>query len=87
MDRNATRYYGDQHLTPKAVGLIAVAAESGADDTLAAMRRFTAFSNPAELPVTALGGCADKPGEAAQDARAHGQGAGAGALDGRSWAR
>ena len=68
MDRNATRYYGEQWLTAKVVGLIAVAAESGADDTLAAMRRFVAFSNPEELPVVALGGCADKPGDAAQDA-------------------
>jgi multimeric flavodoxin WrbA len=68
MDRNATRYYQEEWLTPKVVGLIAVAAESSADDTLAAMRRFVALSNPEELPVVALGGCADKPGEAAQDA-------------------
>ena len=68
MDRNATRYYHEEWLTAKVVGLIAVAAESGADDTLAAMRRFVAFSNPEELPVVALGGCADKPGDAAQDA-------------------
>ena len=68
MDRNATRYYHEQWLAPKVVGLIAVAAESSADDTLAAMRRFVALSNPEELPVVALGGCADKPGEAAQDA-------------------
>ena len=68
MDRNATRYYHEEWLTAKVVGLIAVAAESSADDTLAAMRRFVAFSNPGELPVVALGGCADKPGDAAQDA-------------------
>ena len=68
MDRNATRYYGGEQLSPKAVGLIAVAGESDAEDTLAAMRRFVALSNPEELPVVALGGCADKPGEAAQDA-------------------
>ena len=68
MDRNATRYYHEEWLTAKVVGLIAVAAESSADDTLAAMRRFVAFSNPQELPVAALGGCADKPGEAADDA-------------------
>ncbi len=68
MDRNATRYYGEEWLAPKVVGLIAVAGESEAEDTLAAMRRFLALSNPEELPVVALGGCADKPGEAAQDA-------------------
>jgi multimeric flavodoxin WrbA len=68
MDRNATRYYGGEHLAPKVVGLVAVAGESDAEDTLAAMRRFVALSNPEELPVIALGGCADKPGEVAQDA-------------------
>ena len=68
MDRNATRYYHEEWLTAKVVGLIAVGAESSADDTLAAMRRFVAFSNPEELPVVALGGCADKPGAAADDA-------------------
>jgi multimeric flavodoxin WrbA len=68
MDRNATRYYHGEWLTPKAVGLIAVAAESSADDTLAAMRRFVALSNPAELPVVALGGWANEPGAAADDA-------------------
>ncbi len=68
MDRNATRYYHEEWLAPKVVGLIAVAGESGAEDTLAAMRRFVALSNPEELPVVALGGLADKPGDAAQDA-------------------
>ena len=68
MDRNATRYYREDWLTAKVVGLIAVAAESAADDTLAAMRRFVAFSCPDGVPVVTLGGCADKPGEAADDA-------------------
>jgi multimeric flavodoxin WrbA len=68
MDRNAARNYHEQWLAPKVVGLIAVAAESSADDTLAAMRRFVALSNPEEPPVVALGGLADKPGDAAQDA-------------------
>jgi multimeric flavodoxin WrbA len=68
MDRNATRYYHEEWLAPKAVGLIAVAGESDAEDTLAAMRRFVALSNPEAPPVVALGGLADKPGDAAQDA-------------------
>ena len=68
MDRNATRCYHEEWLTPKVVGLIAVAAESSAEDTLAAMRRFAALSNPEELPLVALGGCADKPEAAADDA-------------------
>jgi multimeric flavodoxin WrbA len=68
MDRNATRYYGGEQLAPKVVGLIAVAGESDAEDTLAAMRRFLTLSNPEEPPLVALGGLADKPGDAAQDA-------------------
>jgi multimeric flavodoxin WrbA len=68
MDRNAIRYFHDEWLTPKIVGLIAVAMESGLDDTLAAMRRFVALSNPQEVPTLSLGGCADKPGEAAANA-------------------
>jgi len=68
IDRNATRYYHDRWLAPKIVGLIAVAAGSGLDDTLAALRRFVALSNPQELPVVSLGGCADKPGDAAKNA-------------------
>jgi multimeric flavodoxin WrbA len=69
MDRNATRYYHEQWLAPKVVGLIAVAAETGLDDTLAAMRRFVALSNPEELPVVSMGAYADKPGDAAADAQ------------------
>ena len=68
MDRNATRYYHEEWLAPKVVGLIAVAGESDAEDTLAAMRRFVALSNPEAPPVVALGGLADKPGDAAEDA-------------------
>ena len=68
IDRNATRYYHEEWLAPKVVGLIAVAGESDAEDTLAAMRRFVALSNPEAPPVVALGGLADKPGDAAQDA-------------------
>ena len=68
IDRNATRYYHEHWLTPKVVGLIAVAAGSGLDDTLAAMRRFIALSSPQEVPVVSLGGCADKPGDAAKNA-------------------
>jgi multimeric flavodoxin WrbA len=56
MDRNATRYYHEEWLTAKVVGPIAVAAESSADDTLAAMLRFKAFSNPDELPVVSSAG-------------------------------
>ncbi len=69
MDRNAIRYFHDEWLTPKVVGLIAVAMESGLDDTLAAMRRFMALSSPQEVPTLTMGACADKPGDAAADAK------------------
>jgi multimeric flavodoxin WrbA len=68
IDRNATRYFHDERLAPRAVGLVAVSAESGLDDTLAALRRFVALSVREEPPVLTLGGFADAPGEAAQDA-------------------
>ena len=69
MDRNAIRYNHDEWLTPKIVGLIAVALESGLDDTLAAMRRFMALSDPQEAPILSMGGFADKPGDAAADTK------------------
>jgi len=47
---------------------VAIAAESGLDDTLAALRRFVALSSPEELPLVTLSGYADKPGDAAQNA-------------------
>jgi multimeric flavodoxin WrbA len=69
MDRNAIRYNHDEWLTPKIVGLIAVALESGLDDTLAAMRRFMALSDPQEAPILSMGGFADKPGDVAADTK------------------
>ena len=68
IDRNATRYYSDEWLAPKVVGLIAVAAESSADDTLGALHRFVSLSNPEEPPIVTLGALADKPTDAAKDA-------------------
>jgi multimeric flavodoxin WrbA len=68
IDRNAIRYYHDEWLAPRVVGLIAVATESGLDDTLGALRRFVTLSNPEEVPVVSMSGCADKPGDALSDA-------------------
>jgi multimeric flavodoxin WrbA len=68
IDRNVFPYNKERWLTPKVVGLIAVAQETGVDDTLAALRRFLALSSPEELPVVALGGLAYEPGEAAANA-------------------
>jgi multimeric flavodoxin WrbA len=50
IDRNAMRYYQEEWLAPQIVGLIAVATVSGLDETLAALRRFVALSNPREVP-------------------------------------
>lgn len=67
MDRAATRYYHEQWLAPKVVGLIAVAAETGLDDTLSAMGRFVSLASGDELPTLRLSGLADSPGVAAAD--------------------
>jgi multimeric flavodoxin WrbA len=67
IDRNVFRYAHDQWLPAKAVGLIAVTAETGLDDTLAALRRYVALSTDGDVPVFSCGGCADVAGAAAAD--------------------
>ena len=67
IDRNAFPYYHDEFLSPTIVGLIAVATESGLDDTLSALRRFVVLSSSQEVPTLSLGGYAQKPGDAAAD--------------------
>ena len=68
IDRNVFQYSHDVYLTPKVVGLLAVTAETGLDDTLAALRRFVALSTEAELATFSMGGFADTAGAAAGDA-------------------
>ena len=68
IDRNVFRYAHDEWLAAKAVGLIAVTAETGLDETLAALRRYVALSTHGDVPVFSLGGYADKLGAAAADA-------------------
>lgn len=68
IDRNAFRYYHEDWLTPRVVGLIAVATSSGVEDTLATLRRFVALSDPDEVPVLSMGGLASDIGDAAADA-------------------
>lgn len=65
IDRNVFRYAHGEWLPARAVGLIAVTAETGLDDTLAALRRYVALSTAGEVPVLSLGGYADTLGEAA----------------------
>jgi multimeric flavodoxin WrbA len=67
MDRNVFRYNHDVFLTPKVVGLLAVTAETGLDDTLAALRRFVALSTEGDVPIVSMGGFADTAGAAAGD--------------------
>lgn len=67
IDRNVFRYSHDQWLAARVVGLVAVTAESGLDDALAALRRYVALATDREVPVHTLGGLADRPGEAAAD--------------------
>lgn len=68
MDRNVFQYSHEVFLEPKVVGLLVVSAETGLDDTLAALRRYVALSTEKDVPVVSLGGLADKAGEAADDA-------------------
>jgi multimeric flavodoxin WrbA len=67
IDRNVFRYAHDQWLSAKAVGLMAVTAETGLDETLAALRRYIALSTDGEVPIFTATGYADKPGDAAGD--------------------
>ena len=78
MDRNSFRYYHEEWLQTKIAGLIAVATESGLDDTLAAMRRFLACSSPSEIPTLSLSGYANKLGDAVADAKLMAQARGLG---------
>ena len=68
IDRNLFNYSHDVFLTPKVVGLLVVTAETGLDDTLAALSRFVALSTEGDLPVLSMSGFADAVGDAAGDA-------------------
>ena len=59
IDRNVFRYNREQWLAARAVGLLAVAMESGLDDTLAALRRYVALSTDHEVPMVSAGVYAD----------------------------
>ena len=66
MDRNVFRYAHDEWLWAKVVGLVAVTAETGLDETLAALRRFVALSTDGDVPIFSVGGYADTAGSAAE---------------------
>ena len=67
MDRNVFRYAHDEWLRAKAVGLVAVTAETGLEETLAALRRYVALSTDGDVPVHTCAGYADEAGAAAAD--------------------
>lgn len=65
MDRSVFRYHRDQWLAARAVGLLAVTAETGLDDAIAAMRRYVALSTTHEVPLVSAGVIADGMGAVA----------------------
>jgi multimeric flavodoxin WrbA len=66
MDRNVFRYARDEWLRAQVVGLVAVTAETGLDETLAALRRYVALSTDGDVPILSMGGYADTAGSAAK---------------------
>lgn len=69
MDRSLFRYRHDEWLRAAAIGLVVVTAETGLDDTFAALRRYVALSSDHEIPIHTCGGYASKVGDAAGDER------------------
>ena len=67
IDRNYFRYTHDERLPARAVGLIAVSAETGLGDALGALRRYVALSTRGDVPVLELAALADAAGDAAAD--------------------
>ena len=66
MDRNVFRYAHDEWLRAKVVGLVALTAETGLDETLAALRRYVALSTEGDVPIFSVGGYADTAGSAVE---------------------
>lgn len=68
MDRTVWQYNHERWLEPRVFGLVAVAYETGLDDTIAALRRFIGLSTQREIPVEVLTGLAYELGDAAGNA-------------------
>ena len=66
IDRNYRPYELQQRLQPKVAGLVVVAAETGIEETVAALKRFLALSWREEMPIAVASGLASSLGEAAQ---------------------
>jgi len=67
IDRNLFPYGHDRWLRAKAVGLVAVTAETGLQDALEALRRYVALSSEGDIPTCTCGGYASDQGEAECD--------------------
>jgi len=65
IDRNVWEYSRERWLEPHVVGLVAIAGETGLDDTIDALRRFVNLSSQREIPVETLTGIAYELDEAA----------------------
>jgi multimeric flavodoxin WrbA len=64
MDRTNDRYLDKRWLTPRAVGLLAIGAQAGFTETIAAMRRYLDLLAPSHPPVEVATGHAEAIGEA-----------------------
>ncbi len=79
IDRNYRPYELQQRLQPKVVGLVVVAAETGIEETVAALKRFLALSWQEPMPIEVASGFASRSGRcgpvrgAARGGHAHGR--------------
>jgi len=67
IDRNYFKYEHESLLEPQALGLIAIAAETGLEETIETLKRFVALSSAGSVPTFTLAGLAGSAGEAAGD--------------------
>lgn len=67
IDRNCFYNYHEIWLAARTVGLIAIAAETGVDETIDSLRRFVALSSNTWLKPLAATGLATKIGDAADN--------------------
>ena len=65
IDRNCFSYEHNVELQPQVAGLIAIAASTGTDETIEALKRFLSLSSSGSIPMYAMTGHAQKAGEAA----------------------
>ena len=64
MDSTNDRYLDKRWLAPRAVGMLAIGAQAGFTETIAAMRRYLDLLAPSHPPVEVATGHADAIGEA-----------------------